>query len=343
VLKNLFEALYNKVIVNIVLKRSSCDVYIELCSKKALLHSEKKTFETLSLNADMLEFISSYTKESPYSYIAILDISADQGAIPTCTKKKLIHYKDLDSCEYKCFNDKWTYFTLKHDLYEIEKVYKEIGVDFIFSPFLLLYNFFEDKVKSHIALYILVHDNFISLSVFENSQLMFAEHLDVEASGDDELISQIIEDDNINLGESIGLDLDLDDVDVTDDMGDLDDLDDFGDIEDLDSLEEIDEFSESQDVEEEFFESDDQVVESSDEDINEDYQRFSLIQTSLGNYYNDRHFESQFIENIYIADGVGVSTDLKRYLEEEMFLNVYIRHLDISMELCSLAKEELGL
>jgi hypothetical protein len=342
VLTNLFEALYNKVIVNIVLKHSSCDVYLELCSKKSVIQSQKKTFETLSLNADMLQFITSYTKETPYSYITILDMSLDQGAIPTCKKDKLTYYKDLDSYEYKCFNDKWTYFTLKHDLYEINKMFKQIGVDFIFSPFSLLHNFFEDKINSHIALYILIQESVISVSIFENSQLMFAEHLDIETSGDDELISQIIEeDDDINLGESIGLD--LDDVDVIDDMGDLDDLDDFGDIEDLDSLEEIDEFSDSQDIEEELFESTDPIIESSDENINEDYQMFSLIQTSLGHYYNDRHFESQFIENIYIADGVGVSTDLKRYLEEETFLNVYIRHIDISMELCSLAKEELGL
>ena len=336
-LSNFLEALYNKVIVSIVLKRSSCDVYIELCSKTAVVQSEMKSFDTTYLNEAMLEFISSYTKESPYSYLSVLDMSPDQGAIPTCAKNKLSYYQDLASCEYKCFDENWVYFTSKSDLYEIEKVYKQVGVDFIFSPFALLYNFFQDKVSSSVSLYILVQDSFISLTVFENSKLLYGEHLDMETSVDDELLTQVIDED-IDLGEDNSVN--LDDVDAIENM---EDLDDFGDIEDLEDLEEIDEFSESKDIEEELLEADEPILENNEDSFNEDYQRFSLIQTSLGHYYDDKHYDSQFIENVYIADGIGVSSDLKRYLEEEMFLNVYIRHLDISMEVCSLAKEELGL
>jgi hypothetical protein len=121
------------------------------------------------------------------------------------------------------------------------------------------------------------------------------------------------------------------------------DLDDFSGIEDLDLLEEIDEFSEFQDIEEEFHEAEKPMIESGGDSNNEDYQRFSLIQASLGHFYEDKRYDGAFVENVYIADGVGVSNDLKYYLEEEMFLNVYIKHLDIPMEVCSLAKEEIGL
>ena len=317
-LENFLEALYHKVIVSIVIKRSSCDIYIELCSKTAVVDSELKTFETTSLNEEMIEFISSYTKESPYSYISVLDMSPDQGAIPTCVKSKLSFYEDLSSSEYKCFNKNWTYFTSKSDLNEIEKGFKLIGVDFIFSPFTLLYKFFEDKVSSSLSLYILVQDSYLSLSVFENSQLIFAEHLDMKMSTNDELLSEVMDSDEI-------------------------DLDDFSGIEDLDLLEEIDEFSEFQDIEEEFHEAEKPMIESGGDSNNEDYQRFSLIQSSLGHFYEDKRYEGAFVENVYIADGVGVSNDLKYYLEEEMFLNVYIKHLDIPMEVCSLAKEEIGL
>ena len=337
-LSNLLEALYNKVIVNIVIKRSSCDVYIELCSKKATIDHTKKTFNTTTLTEEIIDFITSYTKESPYSYLSILDTSSDQGAIPTCSKSNLSYYQDLSASEYKCFNEKWVYYTSKSDLNEIEKNYKKIGVDFIFSPFTLLCKFFADKVNSSLALYILVQDSYLSLSVFENSQLIFAEHLDMETSIDDEVLSQSMDDDEIDLSDSNVLDIEA--VDVIEDM---EDLEDFGDIEDLDSLEEIDEFSESQDIEEEFYEAEEPIVESDDDSFNEDYQRFALIQSSLGHFYKDTHYESQFVESVYIADGAGVSSDLKRYLEEEMFLNVYIRHLDIAVEMCSLAKEELGL
>jgi len=339
VLTKLFEALYNKVFVNIVVKRSSTDVYIELCSKNGLIESDQNSFQTHSLSAEIIDFISSFTKESPYYYISILDMSEDQGAFPTCAKNRLSYFYDVSASEHKCSDENWTFYTSKIDIYEIEKRYHKIGVDFIFSPFTLLSNFFKDKISSNIAMYILMQDSFISLSIFENGALLYAEHLDMETSGesDDVLLSSDMSDDeDVSLEDGI----DLEDVDVIDDM---EDLDDFGDIEDLDALEEIDEFSEHQDIEEEFYEADEKIVESDDSDFNEDYQRFTLIQTALGHYYNDEKYESQFVENVYIADGVGISNDLKRYLEEEMYLNVYVRHTELGMEVSNLAKLELNL
>ena len=126
-------------------------------------------------------------------------------------------------------------------------------------------------------MYILIQDSFISLSLFENGLLLYAEHLDMVTSGesDDILLAQDMDEDDVSLEDGI----DLEDIDVMDEM---DDLDDFGDIEDLDSLEEIDEFSENQDVEEEFYEAEEEIVESDDSNFNEDYQRFTLIQSALG-------------------------------------------------------------
>jgi len=337
VFTKLFEALYNKVFVNIVVKRSSTDVYIELCSKNDVIESEQNSFDTSSLSDEIINFITSFTKESPYYYISILDTSAEQGAFPTCSKNKLSYFYDVSASEHKCVGDKWTFYTSKTDIYEIEKKYQKIGIDFIFSPFTLLSNFFKDKISANIAMYILMQDSFISLAVFENGVLLYAEHLDMQTDGENDdvlLSSDMSDDEEISLEDGI----DLEDVDVIDDM---EDLDDFGDIEDLDSLEEIDEFSEHQDIEEEFYEAEDPIVES-DDDFNEDYQRFTLIQSALGHYYNDDKYESQFIENVYISDGVGISNDLKRYLEEEMYLNVYIRHTELGLEVSNLAKLELN-
>lgn len=338
-LDRFFESLYNKVIVNIVVKRESTDVYIEVCSKSSVIDQAEKNFQTTTLNSDIQEFINGYTKESPYFYIAILDYGLEQGAIPTCAKNQLSYYYDIHSTEYKCHDDTWTYFTSKTDLYEIEKKYHKIGIDYIFSPFSLLTHFFEDKINTNIAMYILVQEKSISLSIFDKAKLLYAQHLDIEESveHDEEILVNDMSD--IDLGHDA---IDLEDVDVLDEV---DALEDFGDIEDLDTIEEIDEFSENKDIEEELSEEVAETQNEVDEDetFNEDYQRFSLIQKSLGSYYSDEKYESQFIENVYIADGIGVSGDLKRYLEEEMFLNVYIRHTKIPMEVCELSKLELGL
>jgi len=332
-----FESLYLKVFVNIVVKNSTTDVYIELCSSKGVIDNIEDSFNTTKMSEEMLDFITSYTRESPFFYCSLLDMSPSQGAIPTCSKNRLSFYEDISASEYKCHDKKWTYYTSKSDLYDIERRYKDTGIDFVFSPFSVLTNFFKDKVSSHYAMYILVQEGFISLAVFDNSELHFAQHLDM---------GKIIESDDLLIDDSDDI-LDLEDgIDLEDiDVMDADDsLEDFSDIEDLDSLEEIDEFSENKDVEEEFYHEEDAELAQSDEnDFNEDYQRFSLIQSSINHFYKDDKFESQFIENVYIADGVGISSDLKRYLEEEMFLSVYVRHLELGVEVSALAREEIGL
>ncbi|MDF1876762.1 hypothetical protein JHD47_02910 [Sulfurimonas sp. SAG-AH-194-L11] len=342
-LDTFLEALYNKVFVNIVVKRSSTDVYIEICSKKGAINHYKESFDTTILSHKLLEFINSFTKESPYFYISFLDIAVEQGALPTCEKNRLGFYKDISALEHKCHDKKWTYFTSKVDLYAMEKRYEKIGIDFIFSPYSLLSHFFEDKISTVLAMYVLVQDSFISLAIFDSGQLLYAQHLDMETISEveDEILASIDVEEEVDL--EIEQSINLEDIDVVEDV--MQDLDDFGDIEDLDSIEDIDEFSQDKDLEEELADAAEELEEAEElheNSFNEDYQRFSLIQTALSHFYNNEKYESTFIETVYIADGAGVSSDLKHYLEEEMFLNVYLRRMDISMEVCELAKEELN-
>ncbi|MEA3370925.1 MAG: hypothetical protein U9Q40_06255 [Campylobacterota bacterium] len=336
-LSKFFESIYQKVLVNIVVRSTSTDVYIELCSKNDVVDNIENNFTTTKMSEEMLSFITSYTRESPFFYISILDMSSSQGALPTCSKNKLSYYYDVSASEYKCHDKKWTYYTSKSDLYEIERRYKETGVDFVFSPFSLLSNFFKDKIDTNLAMYILVQDEFVSLGVFDNSELLFAQHLNMESSHEND---EFLMDDSSDILDFEDDGIDLEDVDVVD-SGEM--FDDLNDIEDLDSLEEIDEFSENKDVEEEFHHEEEEPAQESEDTFNEDYHRYTLIQSAINRFYKDEKYESQFIENIYVADSVGVSSELKRYLEEEMFLSVYVRHLELGVEVAELTRLELGI
>ena len=331
-LDKLFEKLYLKVFVNIVIYRSHTVVYIELCNTKTTVQSIEESFQTVKLNNKVYEFISEYIKESPYYYISILDASSTQGAIHTCKSAQMERYFDKETSKYKCYNDRWAFYTSKSELTRLQQEYKEIGLDFVFSPFVLLANFFKDKINTHLAMFILIEENYITLSVFDNSELLFAKHLDMQNSHEsDELLMDDGSDEELDL--DIDSSIDLEDVDV------MDDLDDFGDIEDLDSIGEIDEFAEDEEIQENTNDAEEDDAESGE--FNEDYQRFSLIQSAINRFYKDDTYNSKFIEDTYIADGVGISGDLKRYLEEEMFLSVYVRNLDLCVEVCELAKAEI--
>ena len=338
-LGKIFESIYVKVFVNIVIKRFSTVVYIETDGKKGVQRSAEEEFETLELDEKMHEFITAFTKESPYHYISVLDMSSTQGAVPTCTKKRMSYYTDIENAELHCYDGKWAYFTTRENLMEIKKKYAAIGVDYIFSPFSVLSYFFKDKIDGNLAMYILVQESFLSLAIFENSQLLYAHHLDMMTKDDFDGIHLEDEADNTDLLLEEESAIDLDDVVLEDESGELED---FANIEDLDSIEDINEFSENKDIEEELMESAETLEEADDTQFNEDYQRFTLIQGSVGEFYKDPRYESRFVENVYVADAVGVTNEFKKYLEEEMFFNVYVRRTDLALEVCELAKEETG-
>lgn len=336
-LSKLFEGLYLKIFVNIVVYRSKSVVYIEVCNKDRVVDSIEESFETTVLSAKMYKFIKSYIGESPFHYISILDKSLSQGAAPTCKSREISQFFDAASSKQLCYADRWSYYTSSPDLHLQQKEYSLFGLDFIFSPFVILANFFKDKIDTHMAMYILIEDNFLSLAVFDHSELLFAEHLDMQHDKDSDDL--LMDDGSMqNLEFELESSVNLDDIDVEDDIGELDD---FGDIEDLDDFEDIDEFSEIKEEEEEFVEEQEEYSTNRSEGFNEDYKRFLLIQSSLNHFYKDDRYKSQFIESVYIADGVGISSDLKKYLEEEMFLTVFVRRTDLSVELCELAKAEL--
>jgi len=333
VLSKIFSSLYLKVFICIVVHRSKSVVLVETVGKKGVVDSVEESFNTTSVDDKMYEFISSYTEESPFHYISLLDKSTSQGAAPTCQKSEMLNYFDASASKYQCYLKKWVYHTSKADINSLQKEYEKIGLDFIFSPFVILAKFFKDKIDTNMAMFVLVEDNYVTVSVFDNSELLYSKHLSMEHDKDADGL--IIEDDD---AKEIDLEID-DDIDL--ESIDVDELDNLGDIEDLDSLDDLDEFSDTKDLEEELNENLDELPVGDIDSFNEDYQRFLLIQGSINDFYKNEKYKSQFIESTYIADGVGVSGDLKRYLEEEMFLNVYIRTMDLNAEVFELAKAEL--
>lgn len=334
-ISKLFAALYTKVFVNIVVEGSQSVVYVEVCSKKRVERSTHKYFATTTLNTMMYEFIGALYKESPFCYISILDKSQNQGVLPTCTTSEMGKYCDISASEHRCYSSDWAFYTSEYDLEAIKQDYKSIGVDFIFSPFVLLAKFFKDKIESTLSIFVLVESNSLSFTVFDHGKLLYGEYLSVQSNKErDTLLMNTSLDDE--LGDDAEMDgINLEDITIDDDSSGFED---FATIEDLDAGDMIEEFSQSAPLEEVSLEKEEHTVSSG---FNEDYQRFVLIQGALNTFYKDSKYKSQFVESIYVADGVGVSSDLKNYLEEEIFLSVYIRKIDLAAALCDLAKAEI--
>jgi len=173
VLSKLKNYLYNKVYINIVQSSKDTQIYVEEIHHNGSSDNYEEVFNS-SDKSDIYDYIKTFMNRSPINYISLLDPSLSQGAAPTCSSSEMKKYCDIGGLEHVCVDETWVYYTSKLDLLQIQGRYKKTGIDFIFSPFYMLHKFFADKIKEEIALFILVHEDYIALSVFENSKLLFA-------------------------------------------------------------------------------------------------------------------------------------------------------------------------
>jgi hypothetical protein len=331
-LSRVFERLYTKVYVGIVVSKSKVSVLLLSCSGE-VCKKNRAEFEVSEGTASMNDFIQRAIAETPFYYISVLNHSVNQGALPVCDKKLASEYVDISLSKTLCLND-YMLYSSKYDLDTVEKSYKEFGVDFIFSPFSLLERVFKDKLHTKAQMYLLIEEDRLSLTVYKNSVLKFGTY---------EVISSHTS--NVAFGgkeseeEAISFDLDTDEDAIS--IDDLDALDDLADLDDLDAISELDDFSDESVNIDTIHHEDNTDKEDSFEDFGEDYNRFLMIQKCLQEYYEDERYENEFIETVYIADGTDGNEDLKRYLEEELFLNVIIRKINLNDELLALTQEEV--
>lgn len=291
-----------------------------------------QTFDGDALSSQMHSFIDPYLGETPFHYISLLDNSLHQGALPTCKVENFLETNSTETYQTICYGE-WSSYTSKIDLNSLEKKYSALGVDFIFSPFALLENFFRDKLQTQATLYVLVQDDSLAIAVFEHSKLNYAEFVNTRNIALEQPLSTEEEKEELSFdGEQLAIN--LEEIELDDEFSELDD---FANIEDLDSMDEFDDFTDTSVREKEIPKKE---VQTQNAGFNDDYKRFEAIKESLRTYYSDEKNANGFIESIYIATACDLDHALKNYLEEELFLKVFVRQVEIASELFDLALRE---
>ncbi|WP_295022205.1 hypothetical protein [Sulfurimonas sp.] len=329
---NFLGFIYTKIFINIVVENLTTIVYVEVYSSKGtLMESIEKKFDVSQDKTRMYNFIKSYKKESPFHYISIIDHSSTQCAVSTCKINEIDNLNRDSKIKLVCYAKDLAFYTLESSINSIKREYKEVGVDFIFSPFLIMREFFKDKIELTMAMFILVEESYLSLAIFENSKLLFAKFINADHLLDEEenpYDSQLLDDDSEELSLDMG-EIDLDDVGFAEE---------YASIENLDDSDDINEFSEESEIKKPLSVPEEKLTLNG---FGEDYQRFVSIQESLNSFYKDEKYDSRFVEVVYIADAIGLNHELKGYLEDEMFLSVYSRKIELAKEICNLAKIEI--
>ncbi len=328
-LRDLF---YNIVLIAILREDDEIKILTKIYKSKKFIRQEERNFKSSGkfLNEDAERYINSYQRNYKFVYISTVSNSINQGALPTCKRGDFLkYYVQSNEVSSICIDNKWSPFLSNDDIIFMKsRIFANVGLDFIFSPFIILSKFFEKELTKDVRLYILNEKNALSLMIFKSTQLLFAGYLKINSNLDEIKIG----------GKKSGSDTDAIAKDL-ENLVSLDDIEQSDDIGDLDGGEQINEFLDESSVPTPMPTSG--VSESSIESFGRGVEIYNFIKHSLEEFYKNSLYDSDFIQKILIADSTGLAKDIVKYIESEIMVTTEIKSIDIANWLCEITRLEV--
>lgn len=306
----LFGRIYQKVIISIDLDERTCRLKITYHNNKNL-KPEERLYKTI--NADFpieaAKYIRRIQNKYPYTYIATASKDKGQGLI---NGNKLSLFADfglnVNLYTIMLVNKQWFVYISKENLRKCKNKFGKIhGVDFIFSPFIVVYEKIKTRLEESKKLYILQEKS--------STTLMIANK------------------DGIYLGDFITFEQDSFLEEAKEDISQNNDVIEFEAINDIDENIIIKDFDEGN-------------YEASSAGLNElsiANHMIKVIKTTLDNFYKDDKYSSDFIDELFILDGYGISDNTIAHLNNNTMLDIHFSRFDMCEELEKLVKMELKL
>ncbi len=353
----------------------SCVLKLELIKKNVTIFEEKKSFRAFGneIPIEAQRLILGYQEKHRFCYVGTMFKGSNQGALPAYKKSdyKRFGVGGLEDINIIPLEEGWSFYAYGSDMVSTKSRYdKSGGIDFIFSPFFILYKFYENNFSSKPKLYLLIQKSSVTITIFRDKKLLYSSFYILES------ISQVIEHtqdkDGDEDGDIVGVDdeNDLDgtendqeageksgddDEDGEDTSQNLDELvsldeefEDIGELEELNDEDKIDEFQEESEQQSEIQKGKKQEQKESEEigdslsELDRGMKIIDFVKLGMSEYYKNDLYESHFIEDVEIADSIGVSEDVLDYIKDELLLNINIKKIDIVDEISRAMKKEFS-
>jgi hypothetical protein len=340
-----FSSIIQKYFINLfIVVVAEDDSYRVLC--KAIKNSkQEEKFEKIFpvkpnaefLNEELENYLISLQDKYNYTYITFLLDSMGQGAIKGVQAEDFSKFS-VDSKNIKTVKfDTWSAYVSFIDINWINKIYSNVGLDFIYSPFVILYHLLaQHKLKVKSTLYLLNQKDSITLAVFKENTLCFGVFYKI-----------IVEDGLDNTGDIENWEdeeeaEDVEKLAALDEESQKNEEEELTDLSELDTLEsdyESDEFIDAVDSQD-----DEDVDDASIEDIalyGRDLHIFKFLSRALKEYYNNPVYESDFLEKMVIFDGYDMSKEIVASLEDDLYLDLEMHKVDVNEVVCNLCIGEV--
>lgn len=315
---SLFSSVSNrktKQYIAVIVEENYCKIKQKIIKNKSILHIEEYSFDIPSkenLGKEVNTFLNDMQEEHDDTYIALFLNTLGQGIIPVCDESQLVKYHvDQKSVKTICVEKRFMMYATQIDVKWADKVFENIGLDFVFSPFLILDYFIqkEEVIKNLVTLYILNTNNALTIMISKNSTLLYGSFFNVSKE------ENLLYTDYSEAEEEIDEDV-LDELDLEDDEFDIDTISDIS---------ENSNFINNVMGERERLSAQDERV-------------IKYLSVSLKEFYSNDLYESDFITQAKIYDGAGIDEGIMRYIENELLLdtsavNISVRDVIIDLSI----------
>ncbi len=326
---SLLKSLKNRLVyqfIAIVLYETSCNIKVQRLKNNKIIFEEEKSFTLASketLDNSILDYLDTLQKAVEQTYLILFLNTHGQGAVPSCAKSMYEKFHiDFDSVKHVCINNQYSIYASLIDIKWVEKIFDKSGLDFIFSPFLVLNELVQTFQRStQTTLYLLSNINSMTIMIFKGKEFLYGTFVNI--AKEEDLLDSGFENDTFSNSE------------MEDEMMDEIDLD----IE-IDDSEDILDILESQpnkiDADEE------KIVKIQNKLFGQDLRFVKYLDASLREFYDSDLYVSDFVSKVIVFDASKLNKDVITHLEDELLVDIEVVPTSIDKILIELSKKEVG-
>jgi hypothetical protein len=315
---NTFRKRLTNQFVAVIVEEDQCKIRQKIIKNGNILFVEESTFDIVSkdkLSDEVIDYLNDLQDEYEHTYIILFLNTNGQGLLPRgCDyaqyKKFGIDQKNVKSV---CIENRYIIYASKIDVKWADKTFASIGLDFVFSPFLLLDSFSVDDRDENVKLFILNSRNSFTMMIMKENHLLFGSFFNI--AKEDDLL-------NLNYDEFS----DQSNEALEDNNFDMDNLDDELEIAEINDIDEMSVGKQNTHV---------HVMSDKDE-------RFiKYLDVALKEFYSNDQYDSEFVDSVHIYDDAGMSEGVINYIQNELLLDTVATNINIREKLIKLAKKEV--
>lgn len=309
----LLKKILPQLFISIVLNDKKSFLKASIYRNNKLISSNEKTFST---NEKLLDYVKNLCKKFPFYNTSLFLDAKEQGLIPSTNDQDFKRFNVGNmSLKYINFNNALVYTATEHVEYfnELFEDYK--GLDFLYSPFALLYHCVLKEKPNYekIILYAYRYQQITTIMICQNDKILYGDLKFFE--------------------EELGLEFEKQENTLTQSNETMDNNTEVT----------LENFNETLDEKLNFLDKDNEIPFDDNDTSLEELNQFSndmefsrYIITSIEKFYNDDKYSGTFINHIYIFNEKELSPSAIEFLESETFLEVkseQINTLDLMIEL----------